>query len=115
MKSQSDRLCCSPPQLGVVDLRGFEKNPKHAPGSDFSIRQNINAMRGFQNEWRHAGESCVMQLFYGEQLHDAAVQSCATLLSLNFDFDYVSHLDALFVALECDAMLNPACLDPVNS
>ncbi|KDP44621.1 hypothetical protein JCGZ_19763 [Jatropha curcas] len=71
-------------------------------------------MRGFQSEWRHAGESCVMQLFLCEQLRDAAVQSCATLLSLNFDFDSFAHLDTLFAALECAAMLNPAHLDPTQ-
>ncbi|KDP40420.1 hypothetical protein JCGZ_03770 [Jatropha curcas] len=77
--------------------------------------QNINAIRGFQNEWRHAGESYVTQLFYGEQLRDAAVQSCATLLSLNFDSDSFAHLDTLFTALECGAMLNPAHLDPARA
>ncbi|KDP46989.1 hypothetical protein JCGZ_02425 [Jatropha curcas] len=66
-------------------------------------------MRGSQSE-----ESCVTQLFYGGQLRDAAVQSCATLLSLNFDFDSFAHLNTLFVALKCDAMLNPSHLDPMR-
>ncbi|KDP38312.1 hypothetical protein JCGZ_05198 [Jatropha curcas] len=62
----------------------------------------------------HAGESCVTQLFYCEQLREAAIQSCVTLLSLNFDFDSFAHLHTLFPVLECDAILNSTHLDPVD-
>ncbi|KDP22946.1 hypothetical protein JCGZ_01806 [Jatropha curcas] len=55
------------------------------PGSDFPVRPDTDAMRGFQSE-RHAGGSCVTQLFYCEQLRDATVRSYATPLSLDFDF-----------------------------
>ncbi|KDP38798.1 hypothetical protein JCGZ_05750 [Jatropha curcas] len=79
-----------------------------ALGFDFPIRHNTDAMHDFQRE------SCVTQLFSCEQLRYAAVQSCVTLLSLNFDFDSFAHLDTLFATLECDAILNPAHLDPVD-
>ncbi|KDP36228.1 hypothetical protein JCGZ_09948 [Jatropha curcas] len=43
------------------------------PGSDFPIRHDTDAMRGFQSEWCHTGVSCVTQLFLCEQLRDATV------------------------------------------
>ncbi|KDP33047.1 hypothetical protein JCGZ_13633 [Jatropha curcas] len=86
----------------ISDTRPLQFLP--ALGSDFQILHNTDAMRGFQSEWRHAGESCVTQLFSCEQLFDAFVQNCATSLYLNFDFDPFAHLDTLFAALECDAM-----------
>ncbi|KDP23215.1 hypothetical protein JCGZ_00185 [Jatropha curcas] len=53
------------------------------PGSDFPVRHDTDAMRGFQSELRHAGASYMTQLFLREQLRDAAVRSYATLLPLN--------------------------------
>ncbi|KDP25019.1 hypothetical protein JCGZ_24407 [Jatropha curcas] len=43
------------------------------PGTEFPVRHETSAMRGFQTELRHAGRSCVTQLFLHEQLRVAAV------------------------------------------
>ncbi|KDP35114.1 hypothetical protein JCGZ_11127 [Jatropha curcas] len=45
------------------------------PGTEFPVRYETSQMRGFQTELRHAGRSCVTQLFLCEQLRDAAVLS----------------------------------------
>ncbi|KDP25887.1 hypothetical protein JCGZ_23732 [Jatropha curcas] len=45
------------------------------PGTEFPIRYETSGMRGFQTELRHAGRSCVTQLFLYEQLRDTAVLS----------------------------------------
>ncbi|KDP41027.1 hypothetical protein JCGZ_03559 [Jatropha curcas] len=43
------------------------------PGTEFPVRYETSRMHGFQAELRHAGRSCVTQLFLCEQLRDAAV------------------------------------------
>ncbi|KDP24813.1 hypothetical protein JCGZ_25398 [Jatropha curcas] len=45
------------------------------PGTEFPVRYETSRIRGFQTELRHAGRSCVTQLFLREQLRDAAVLS----------------------------------------
>ncbi|KDP28039.1 hypothetical protein JCGZ_19716 [Jatropha curcas] len=51
------------------------------PGSDFPVRHDTDAMRGFQSE-RHTRRSCATRLFSCEQLRDPAVlaSSCVTQL-----------------------------------
>ncbi|KDP33227.1 hypothetical protein JCGZ_12749 [Jatropha curcas] len=44
------------------------------PGTEFPVRYETSRMRGFQSESRHAGRSCVAQLFLNEQLRDATVR-----------------------------------------
>ncbi|KDP23032.1 hypothetical protein JCGZ_01744 [Jatropha curcas] len=43
------------------------------PATEFPIRYQTSRMRGFQTDLRHAGKSCVTQLFLREQLRDVAV------------------------------------------
>ncbi|KDP35773.1 hypothetical protein JCGZ_10730 [Jatropha curcas] len=43
------------------------------PGTELPVRYETSRMRGFRAELRHAGKSCVTQLFLREQLRDAAV------------------------------------------
>ncbi|KDP21733.1 hypothetical protein JCGZ_03544 [Jatropha curcas] len=49
------------------------------PGTEFPVHYKTSWMCGFQTELRHAGKSCVTQLFLREQLRDAAVLSDATV------------------------------------
>ncbi|KDP37485.1 hypothetical protein JCGZ_05924 [Jatropha curcas] len=42
-------------------------------GTEFPVRYETSRMHGFQAESRHAGRSCVTQLFLCEQLRGAAV------------------------------------------
>ncbi|KDP23077.1 hypothetical protein JCGZ_01170 [Jatropha curcas] len=46
-------------------------------GTEFPGRYETSRMRGFQTELRHAGGSCVTQLFLREQLRDAALRDAA--------------------------------------
>ncbi|KDP33244.1 hypothetical protein JCGZ_13516 [Jatropha curcas] len=43
------------------------------PSLEFPVRYETSQMRGFRFESRHAGSSCVAQLFLNEQLRDASV------------------------------------------
>ncbi|KDP43669.1 hypothetical protein JCGZ_24127 [Jatropha curcas] len=78
--------------LGAIpDIPSFEREPMPVsrnpltsgmrplqllplPGTEFPVRYETSQMRGFQTELRHAGRSCVTQLFLREHLRDTAVR-----------------------------------------